>query len=276
MKKNFNTHSRPAQDQLATSNPDTTRLQKFLSDAGLCSRRGAADLIDSGRVTVNGEPPDGPGMRIDPARAKVTVDGKLIKQRNRKHFVYLAMNKPRGYVTTMSDPAGRKTVLDLLRGVRERVVPVGRLDRDSEGLLLFTNDGELIYRLTHPKYEVEKEYIVTVNGIPGQEELEEMSTGLDLDGKMTLPATVKLVEIRRGAGAEGGDVSVLSIALKEGRKRQVRRMCEAVGLEVRRLMRAREGKVELSDMRLGGWRHLRLNEIKALKKETGLDDNTRS
>lgn len=271
MKKKFKAPEKTEQPD-GTINPDTIRLQKFLSDNGVCSRRGAADLIESGRVTVNGAVPDGPGMRIDPVRAKVMVDGKPVKARSRKRFTYIAINKPRGYVTTMSDPDGRKTVLDLLRGVRERVVPVGRLDRDSEGLLLFTNDGEMIYRLTHPKYEVEKEYVVTVNGLPSEAELEELSRGVVIDGKRTLPAKAKMVEIRKGIGPEGGDVGVLSITLKEGRKRQVRRMCEAVGLEVRRLMRAREGKISLGDMRLGSWRYLKADEIKSLKKETGLDD----
>jgi len=162
-------------------------------------------------------------------------------------------------------------VRDLLFGVRERVVPVGRLDRDSEGLLLFTNDGELIYRLTHPRYEIEKEYLVTVNGIPGEADLDGMRGGVDIDGQVTLPARVKLLEVRPGVGPEGTDVSLLSVTLKEGRKRQVRRMCEAVGLEVRRLMRVREGIVELGDLKLGGHRVLKPREIKALKKETGLD-----
>lgn len=272
MKKNFNRHNRPVSNEPDDApSPDTVRLQKFLADAGLCSRRGAVDLLMSGRVLVDGAAPDGPGMRIDPSRSRIVVDGKQIKLHKRRSFTYLALNKPRGYVTTMADPEGRKTVVDLLHGVRERVVPVGRLDRDSEGLLLLTNDGELIYRLTHPKYEIEKEYLVTVNGVPTQEEIDGMRGGVEIDGQVTLPAQVHLLEIRYGAGPEGMDVSQLSVVLKEGRKRQVRRMCEAVGLEVRRLMRIREGKVELNDMKLGSWRVLKKTEIQSLKKQTGLD-----
>lgn len=274
MKKNFTRHKRSDSPPNATSTPDTVRLQKFLADAGLCSRRGGAELVESGRVTVNGQQPDSPGMRIDPVRAKVAVDGKLIKQRRQKSFVYLALNKPRGYVTTMSDPEGRKTVADLLHGIRERVVPVGRLDRDSEGLLLFTNDGDLVYRLTHPRYEIEKEYLVTLNGVPDEFALAGMRTGVDIEGQVTLPAEVQLMETRPGIGRDGGDVSLLSVTLKEGRKRQVRRMCEAVGLEVRRLMRAREGNISLGDMKLGGYRHLKPGEVKRLRKEAGMDKET--
>jgi pseudouridine synthase len=270
MKKNFDRRKGAAASPGDASSPDTVRLQKFLADAGLCSRRGGAELVESGRVIVDGAAPESPGMRIDPNRAKVVVDGHLVRAPRKKHLVYIALNKPRGYVTTMDDPEGRKTVADLLRGVRERVVPVGRLDRDSEGLLLFTNDGDLVYRLTHPKFEIEKEYLVTVNGVPGEEALDGMRRGVDIEGQVTLPAGVKLLEVRPGAGPEGTDVSLMSVTLREGRKRQVRRMCEAVGLEVRRLMRAREGVVELGDLKLGGWRPLKLREINALKKETGL------
>lgn len=266
MKKPTPKHKPHEADRASSS--DTVRLQKFLAEAGLCSRRGAQELVDDGRVTVDGEPATSAGQRIDPVRSKVALDGRLIKQpRGKMHYTYLALNKPRGYVTTLSDPEGRKTVRDLLRNVRERVVPVGRLDRDSEGLLLLTNDGELVYRLTHPKYEIEKEYQVTVDGVPSEADLMQMREGVEIDGQVTRKAIVRVIE-------ERGPVTVLSIVLKEGRKRQARRMCEAVGLEVRRLMRVREGDIKLGDMRLGSWRELKPAEIKKLRQETGLEKKT--
>lgn len=264
MKKN-NPRLKSAQaDSTNTNATDTVRLQKFLAEAGVCSRRGGSTLVEEGRVTVDGEPATSGGMRIDPVRARVAVDGRLVKQPRKQYHVYLALNKPRGYVTTLSDPEGRKTIMDLLHGVRERVVPVGRLDRDSEGLLLLTNDGELVYRLTHPRFQIEKEYQVTVDGVPSENDLMQMRSGVDIDGQITKPAIVRVLEDR-------GMVTVLSIVLKEGRKRQARRMCEAVGLEVRRLMRVREGKITLGDMKLGGYRALKPSEVKSLRIETGLE-----
>ncbi len=244
---------------------DTVRLQKFLAEAGLCSRRGGSALVEEGRVTVDGVVATTGGQRIEPGRSKILVDGRPIKLPQRKRPpAYYVLNKPRGYVTTLSDPEGRKTIADLLHGIRERVVPVGRLDRDSEGLLLLTNDGDLVYRLTHPKFEIEKEYQITVNGVPSENDLIQMREGVEIDGKVTRKATVRVIE-------ERGPVTVLSIVLKEGRKRQARRMCEAVGLDVRRLMRVREGKITLGDMKLGGYRVLKKNEVATLRKETGLD-----
>jgi len=261
-----NTHKgRPVQASVSTTNSDTVRLQKFLAEQGLCSRRGGSALVEEGRVTVDGELATTGGMRIDPKRSKIAVDGRLIKPaRGGTRYVYLALNKPRGYITTLDDPEDRKTIKDLLKNVRERVVPVGRLDRDSEGLLLLTNDGDLVYRLTHPKFEIEKEYQVTVDGVPSENDLIQMREGVEIDGQITRKATVRVIE-------ERGPVTVLSIVLKEGRKRQARRMCEAVGLEVRRLMRVREGKITLGDMKLGGYRELKPAEIKGLRKETGLE-----
>lgn len=263
MKKN-NPRLKPAKASDSTSSSDTVRLQKFLAEAGLCSRRGGSTLVEEGRVTVDGEPATTGGMRVDPARSKIAVDGRLVKPPRKQHHVYLALNKPRGYVTTLNDPEGRRTILDLLHGVRDRVVPVGRLDRDSEGLLLLTNDGDLVYRLTHPSFQIEKEYQVTVDGVPSEGDLMQMRSGVDIDGQITRPAIVRIIENR-------GLVTVLSIVLKEGRKRQARRMCEAVGLEVRRLMRVREGKITLGDMKLGGYRVLKPSEVKNLRIETGLE-----
>jgi pseudouridine synthase len=263
MTKN-NPRRKPEKPSDNTTASDTVRLQKFLAEAGLCSRRGGSTLVEEGRVTVDGEPATTGGMRIDPVRAKVAVDGRLVKAPRKHHHVYLVLNKPRGYVTTLNDPEGRKTILDLLHGVRERVVPVGRLDRDSEGLLLLTNDGDLVFRLTHPRFEIEKEYQITVNGVPTDNDLMQMREGVVIDGQVTRKATVRVIE-------ERGPVTVLSIVLKEGRKRQARRMCEAVGLEVRRLMRVREGQITLGDMKLGGYRELRPSEVKELRKETGLE-----
>lgn len=225
------------------------RLQKILSQAGIASRRAAETLILEGRVSVNGQTIRALGTKADPARDDIRVDGRRVKPVERSRYILL--NKPRGYVTTRKDEKRRKTVLDLLDGVREYVYPVGRLDYDTEGLLLFTNDGELAAQLTHPRHGVERTYEARVAGMPDERAIEKLRTGIPLDGRRTMPADVSLVNKSR-RDADG----VLLITIREGRNRQVRRMCEAVGHPVQRLKRTRIGPVGDRKLALGAWREL--------------------
>ena len=230
------------------------RLQKLLSAAGICSRRMAEEYITAGRVKVNGTLAK-VGDKADPEWDQVTVDGKVLNWEKRK--VWLMLNKPRGYVTTLSDEKGRKTVSQLVQDCGYRVWPVGRLDLDSEGLLLFTNDGEGTNRLLHPSHEVEKEYRVVVEG-ELQKAIPDLNGIVMLDGEALAPARVKLI---RSTG-EGGE---LSVVIHQGKNRQVRRMCAQVGLEVKRLKRIREGELLLGDLPVGRWRWLTEEEVKKLR-----------
>ena len=230
------------------------RLQKILSAAGVCSRRAAEGYLTSGRITVNGELAQ-LGQQADPETDDIRVDGVPLDRE--PEAVYLMLNKPRGYVTTVSDEQGRKTVMDLLTGVHTRIYPVGRLDRDSEGLLLLTNDGALTQRLLHPSHEVSKEYRVTVSG-PVEHAAENLRRIRDVAGMAIRPAEVQMLR-REGNRAE------LRIVIHEGRNRQIRRMCARCGLEVLRLQRVREHCLELGTLPLGQWRYLTAAEIAALK-----------
>lgn len=236
------------------------RLQKVLAMAGVASRRHAEELIIGGKVKVNGKVVKELGTKVEVSRDKIEVNGKPLPPVERK--VYYLLNKPRGYVTTLQDERGRKTVLDLLEGVQERVYPVGRLDYDSEGLLLLTNDGELTQALTHPKHKVKKTYRARVEGIPQPDKLEEMAKGLRLEDGMTAPADVKLVDILDGR-------ALLEISIHEGRNRQVRRMCECIGQPVLRLRRIRLGPLELGDLKPGDFRPLNFNELTSLMELVG-------
>lgn len=230
------------------------RLQKLLSAAGVCSRRAAEGYINAGRVTVNGIPA-GLGSRADPDRDDIRVDGKPLA--SRAEAVYLLLNKPRGYVTTLSDEQGRKTVADLVEDCGTRVCPVGRLDLDSEGLLLLTNDGALMQHLLHPSGEVNKTYHVSVYGtITGA--AERLSALTDLEGESIRPAQVEILR-RTGKTAE------LAITIHEGKNRQIRRMCAACGLMVKRLRRVREHTLTLGDLPAGKWRYLTESEVESLK-----------
>ena len=235
------------------------RLQKVLSQAGVASRRAAEKLIADGRVTVNGKTILEMGIKADPAADDIRVDGRRVRAAERLRYILLY--KPKGYVTTRSDPQRRRTVIDLLGGVREYVYPVGRLDYDSEGLLLLTNDGDLAAKLTHPRHGVERTYEARVAGTPDEEAISRLRKGIPLDGHRTLPATVVLVPPRRR-----DEDAVLLLTIREGRNRQVRRMCEAVGHPVQTLKRTKVGP--LSDRRIkpGEWRELREEEVAALKK----------
>ena len=237
------------------------RLQKLLSAAGVASRRAAERLIADGRVTVNGRTVRELGARADPAGDDVRVDGRRIAREVRRR--YLVLHKPPGYVTTRSDPHRRKTVLDLIPGVREYIYPVGRLDYDSEGLLLLTNDGALAAVLTHPRHGVARVYEATVRGVPSGARLRRLASGVDIDGRPTAPADVRMLP--RGARGRS-DEALVRIVIREGRNRQVRRMFDAIGHPVRRLRRTRLGPISLRGLRPGASRDLTPAEVGALRR----------
>jgi 23S rRNA pseudouridine2605 synthase len=218
-----------------------------------------------GRVTVNGETVRELGTKADPARDDIRVDGRRIKSAERPRYILL--NKPRGYVTTRKDEKHRKTVLDLIEGVREYVYPVGRLDYDTEGLLLLTNDGDLAAQLTHPRHGVERTYEARVAGMPDERALDTLRRGVPLDGRRTMPADVRLLNKDRH-DADG----VLLITIREGRNRQVRRMCEAVGHPVDRLKRIRVGPIADRRLPIGAWRELTPDEVRKLKSLAARED----
>lgn len=236
------------------------RLQKVLSAAGVASRRAAEELIRQGRVSVNGRTVTELGTKADPAADDIRVDGRRVKAVAR--FRYLLVSKPRGYVTTRRDPQKRRTVMDLIPDVREYVYPVGRLDFDSEGLLLLTNDGELAAALTHPRHEIDRVYRVEVRGVPDARALARLSRGVPLDGRPTAPADVSLV---RGDRDRSARTAVLMMTIREGRNRQIRRMCEAVGHPVERLTRVRIGPIGDAGLRVGQVRELTPQEVRRLK-----------
>ena len=234
------------------------RIQKVLSDQGVCSRRAAEKLIAEGRVKVNGHPV-GVGDKMDPDYDKVSIDGKNVRIVRKRKYIYIMLHKPRGYLTTAADERGRKTVMDLIQGVGRRVYPVGRLDKDSEGLLLLTDDGAFANLLTHPSGGIGKLYRVTVRPRASEEQIIRLSSGVVLDdGVKTKPAVIHVVSDEPGR-------TVLEITLHEGRNRQIRRMCEAVGLEVIRLKRNAEGPVKLGMLPPGEWRELKRSEVTALR-----------
>ena len=232
----------------------------MIADSGYCSRRKAEELISQGRVKLNGRP-----VKLGDkcgSHDLITIDGERLYAPRKKNLVYLMLNKPRGYVTTVSDELDRRCVMDLLTDVEERVYPVGRLDRNSEGLLLFTNDGEFANSIMHPSRHISKTYRVTVRPDISDEQLVRMSEGIEIDGKKTLPATVIVKEKQEGR-------VVLLITIKEGRNRQIRKMCEAVGLEVARLRRISIGPLKLGMLKPGTWRELTAEELRALRTAIG-------
>ena len=234
------------------------RIQKIMSEQGLCSRRAAEQIIAEGRVKLNGHPVR-VGDKMDPAKDILTVDGERIVIRKDQQMYYLALYKPRGYVTTASDELGRKTVLDLVKDVPARVYPVGRLDKDSEGLLLLTNDGAFANAMMHPSGGISKLYRVTVRPHATEEQVLHLSQGVVLDdGTKTAPAIVNVVVDEPGR-------TVMEMTLREGKNREIRRMCEAVGLEVVRLKRSAEGAVKLGMLQPGEYRELTKQELAALR-----------
>lgn len=237
------------------------RLQKFMADCGVASRRKSEKLIEAGKVKVNGHTAR-IGDKIDPKKDLVTVGGKKINKVDKLYYIML--NKPRGYLTTVSDEFGRKTVMDLV-DIKARVYPVGRLDKDSEGLLLLTNDGAFANLLTHPKHSFAKVYRVTVRPAVSDEILDELRNGIEIDGRKTAPCDVSVITEEEGR-------VVLEFILREGRNRQIRKMCDAVGLEVARLKRVAIGPVKLGMLQTGKSRQLTDNEIKKLIRSSSPSD----
>ena len=238
------------------------RLQKFLSESGVASRRKSEELIAEGKVRVNGRVAR-IGDSIDPIHDTVTVSGKKIARVRQSDLRYIMLHKPRGFVSTMSDEMGRKCVAQLVENVGARVYPVGRLDKDSEGLLLFTNDGDFANAMTHPSKEIPKTYRVTVRPAVTDDMLTEFAVGIMIDGKRTAPADVAILSKEENR-------VVLQIILREGRNREIRKMCEALGLEVARLKRTQIGTVKLGMLKQGDWRDLSDEEVRKLKLAAGM------
>jgi pseudouridine synthase len=238
------------------------RLNKFLAQAGVASRREADRMITEGRVTVNNTVVEELGVQIDPGKDSVRVDGRNIKKEVQEF--YLCLNKPKGYLVTLKDPFNRPTVLELLPKLKKRVFPVGRLDMDSEGLLLLTNNGELANRLMHPRYRIKKVYEVRTKGIPSHKSLQRLERGIHLDGKKTAPAVVTHL------GSDPKNARI-RIELTEGRKREVRRMFETIGYSLLSLKRTNYAGIATGNLKKGEWRYLKPSEVAGLKKQVGLD-----
>lgn len=242
---------------------DRIRLQKYLSMCAVASRRKAEELIAQGKVKVNGKVAQ-IGDKISPKHDTVTVSGRKIVE-SRKHY-YIMLHKPRGYITTMDDEMGRKCVAELVRDVGARVYPVGRLDKDSEGLLLMTNDGEFANHMTHPSKHIPKTYRVTVRPDVTEDMLTAFATGMEIDGRITAPADAHIIE-------KQDNRVVMEIVLYEGRNRQIRKMCESLGLEVARLKRTSMGSLKLGMLPSGKWRELKEDEVHKLMVSSGMKVN---
>ena len=229
------------------------RLQKYLAEAGIASRRKAEELIQQGKVKVNNVIITELGTKINPEKDKIEYEGKIITREDEK--IYILLNKPIGYVTTAKDQFNRDSVLDLVK-VKQRIVPVGRLDMYTSGALILTNDGDFVYQVTHPKHEIEKTYTVTIKGIVTKEEVERLKKGIKIEDYTTRPAKVKILKTE-----EEKDQSRLEITIHEGKNRQVRKMCEAVGHKVLALHRSKIAGIGVKELPLGKWRYLSKNEI---------------
>lgn len=237
---------------------ESIRLQKFLANSGVASRRKCEELILEGKVSVNGQIVKELGTKVNPAVDKVEYCGRSVSISNK--FVYILLNKPIGYVTTAKDQFNRDSVLDLVK-VKERVVPVGRLDMYTSGALILTNDGDFVYKVTHPKHEITKTYTVTVRGIIENDAVEKLRNGVEIEDYKTRPAKVKILKTD-----EEKNISRLEITIHEGKNRQVRKMCEAVGSKVVALHRSKIGDIGVKDLKLGTWRYLKDFEVKKILK----------
>lgn len=238
---------------------DEIRLQKYLAECGVASRRKCEEFIEEGRVKVNGKTVE-LGHKVNPETDKVEFDGKIIKQ-EKKEFTYILLNKPIGVVTTAEDQFDRETVLDLVK-VRTRVVPVGRLDMYTSGALILTDDGDFIYKVTHPKHEINKTYTVTLVGQVSNEDIEKLRQGVEIDGGyITKPAKARIMKID-----EQKNISRVEITIHEGKNRQVRKMCEAIGKKVIALHRAKIGNLGVKDLKLGTWRYMNKKEVEQILK----------
>lgn len=234
------------------------RLQKYLAECGVASRRKCEEIILEGKVSVNGKVVTELGTKIIPGKDKIELNGKEIVSEKK---VYILLNKPVGYVTTVSDEKERPTVMELLNGVKEKVVPVGRLDMFTSGLLLLSNDGEFIYKVTHPKHETTKTYIVKTRGVPTEKDLEKLRVGVKIEDYTTSPAKVELL-----LKDNTNDISRIWIQIHEGRNRQVRKMCEAIEKKVKALHRSKIGNIEVKNIKIGTWRYLTPEEVEYLIK----------
>lgn len=230
------------------------RLQKYLASCGIASRRKCEELISSGKITVNGEVVTELGTKINPGKDEVKYNGKIVKLEEEK--IYILLNKPIGYVTTAKEQFGRDMVLDLVK-INKRIVPVGRLDMYTSGALILTNDGDFVNKLTHPSHEIDKTYNVTLKGIVTKEDIESLQNGVEIDdGYVTKPARAKILKID-----EEKKISRVQITIHEGKNRQVRKMCEAIGKRVLALHRSKIGNLDVKDLKLGEWRYLSKREI---------------
>ena len=236
------------------------RLQKFLANAGVCSRRKAEEYILDGKVKVNGKVVNELGRKVNPDKDEIIFESKIIRLQN--NMVYILLNKPIGYVTTVKEQFNRPTVIDLLNGVKEKVLPVGRLDMYTSGALILTNDGDFIYQVTHPKYEIEKTYQATVKGIVTKEDIKKLENGVEIDDYISGKAKVKILKIDKEK-----DISRLEIIIHEGKNREVRKMCSAIGKNVIALHRSKIENIDLKDLKIGQWRYLTSNEVLKLKSK---------
>lgn len=232
------------------------RLQKYMAKCGVASRRKCEEIILQGRVKVNNEIINELGYKVDINNDKITVDNKKIELEENK--VYIALNKPEGYVSTVKDEKGRETIIDLIK-VKERIYPIGRLDYDTSGLILLTNDGDIYNKIIHPREEKNKIYIADIKGIPSKEDIEKFQKGINIDGYITAPASMEILRSNR-------ECAEVKIIIHEGRNRQIRKMCEAINHPVLRLKRVQIGSIELNNLPKGEWRFLTEEEINYLKK----------
>jgi 23S rRNA pseudouridine2605 synthase len=237
------------------------RLQKVLAHAGVASRRKCEELIENGRVKVNGEVVTNLGTKVDASQDKIEVDQQVIQA---ERLAYYLFHKPTGYITSVTDPHGRKVVMEFFQDIEARIYPVGRLDRDTSGLLILTNDGELAHKLMHPSFHIDKVYLATVQGVPREEKLNQLRQGIQLDDGMTSPAEVEI--IKHGVDKRNRSESVIRMTIHEGRNRQVRRMCLVIGHRVIKLHREKYGFLTLKGVNQGEYRQLTADEVKDLKK----------
>ena len=236
---------------------EEVRLQKYMADCGVASRRKCEEYILAGRVRVNNKVVNTLGTKVKEGKDIIIFDDTEIIP-NKKN-IYILLNKPVGYVTTVKDQFQRDTVLDLIKGVKQRILPVGRLDMYTSGALILTNDGDFIYKITHPKHEIDKTSQVTLKGVITHEEIDKLENGVEIDGYTTRPAKVKILKIDKEK-----DISRIQITIHEGKNRQVRKMCEAIDKKVMALHRSKIGTISVKNMKIGEWRYLKIDEIKKL------------
>ena len=235
------------------------RLQKFLANSGIASRRKCEEFILQGRAQVNGKTVTELGMKINPNKDKIIFNGELVKNNINKEKTYILLNKPIGYVTTSKEQFGRDMVLDLIKGINIRLVPVGRLDMYTSGALILTDDGDFVYKVTHPKHEISKTYTVTLKGIINKIEVEKLRAGVEIEDYITKPAKVKILKTD-----EEKNISRLEITIHEGKNRQVRKMCEAIDKKVLALHRSKIGHIEVKNIKIGEWRYLTKEEVRSI------------